>query len=142
MVGILGVVEGRQMAGNARRWCSGKNLVGVALIAGHRDMRAGELELGGRVVIELATLPLRGGVANRTILRKTGGPVIGVLGVVEGRQMAGDARRWCSGKDVVNVALLAAHRDMCAAELELGGRVVIELAALPLRGGVADGAIL
>ena len=105
-------------------------------------MRAGEWVLGGHVVVEPGVLPLPGGVADHTILWKAGGLVARILGVVEDRQVAGDTRRSRPGKDVVDMALLAAYGDVRAAELEFGGCVVIELGALPLYCVVTDGTFL
>ena len=138
VVGVLGAVVVGQVTGYARRCNAFESAIAVALCADRGKVRAGKRILGGRVVIELAAFPLRCGMADNAIPRESCSCVVGVLGVVEGCQVAGDTHRWCSGKDVVDVALIAGHGNVRAGELELGSRVVIELAALPLRGGVAN----
>jgi hypothetical protein len=53
----------------------------MAQLAGDGRVRAGQGELR-RIVIELSTEPLRGGMAQLAVLRKTGSDVIGTVGAL------------------------------------------------------------
>ena len=105
-------------------------------------MRTNKLELSSRIVIKLGTLPLNSVVAHRAILGKSRGRVAGILGVVVVGQVTGNAHGGRALETVILMALAAGHADVRSAEREFGGSVMIELAALPLRGVMTHCAIL
>lgn len=142
MVGIGRLVVGGQMAGGAVGRQAGKPIADVALLAGGRGMRSRQGELGGGIVVEFSAFPLRGRVAGRAILGKAGRHVIGILGVVECRQVATDAGGRRSPEEVVLMTLGASDCRVRSGERELGGGVMVELGSLPLRRGVAQRAVL
>ena len=88
MIWILRVVEIGQVARHAGRGQTSKDVILVAVGACDRPVGTHQRELRGRVVVELRTLPLHRRVAERTILRESGGHMIRILRVVEVRQMA------------------------------------------------------
>ena len=137
--GVIGLV-----ARIAIRRGSGENSSDVARVAGHAYVRAGQWER--RVVmIKGSVEPGRGRVANRAVLRKSGGHMIGnsihggsVVVIVDVATVAGG---WQSACVVVRVASGARHGGVGAGERERGG-VVVEGGVQPRRGGMAQRAIL
>ena len=107
----------------------------------HVDSRvlAGQRELGG-AVIELGSQPLRGGVAELTVLREAGRDVIGAGGGLVVLQMAGHAIGADVGVVAIRMALQARDGGMSSGERELR-QIVIECGSLPGCGVVAGGAI-
>jgi len=92
-------------------------------------------------MIELGSLPLRGGVADRAVFRKTRGHVAGIRGCLKGWTMTCNAL--CTGprKRVPGMALRAVDVDVGSGQRE-SGSAVIKLGSLPLCGGMANGAVL
>ncbi len=131
----------RQVAAIASGQRTGILAVDMALRALRVRVRPGqrELRLG---VIELRARPLRGRVADRAVLREARRGVIGIGGRVVIGQVAALAGGQRAGILAVDMALRALHRGVGSGQRELGGRIVIELRALPLRRRMAYGAIL
>ena len=103
MVGIRGFVEIRYVATGALSRCACK-LIDVALRALQRDVRPGQRELRGGIVIELRTRPSGCRMARRAILRESSRLVVGIRGLVEVRQVAARALRRQRFEVVVHVA--------------------------------------
>jgi hypothetical protein len=99
-------------------------------------MHSGQWEFRRGVVIEFATLPLRGGVAGLTRGGESRRPVVGVHRRIERRHVAPVAGLRRTGEYITNVALLAGHGGVLACEGELGRRVVVERTTRPLRSVV------
>lgn len=140
MIRIVGCLILRLMARIAVRGRAGIHIIDVAGGAGHGDMGARKRE-GGVVVVERSGAPCRCGVADITGLRVSARNVVGVGGVVEVRQVAGDAGCAQGGVLTVDVACGARQRDMRAGESP-AGRGVVENRAEPVGGGVTERAIL
>ena len=115
-------------------------VVDVALRALRGGMRAGEGEARRRMV-ERRAHPLGGVVAQRAVLREPRGFVRRRVGSVVIGEVAIDAGGAGEAVVVVDVALRALGRGMGAGEREARSGVV-EFSAHPLRGVVAQGAIL
>jgi hypothetical protein len=126
-----------EMAGGAVLRRAGEPVVDVALRASDGRVLTRQRELGGRFVIELRALPLRRRVARFTGSREPGRLVVRIRGAVVSSEVTRRTLRRQSRVLTVDVALLAGERRMLAGERELGGRVVVELRALPLRRGMA-----
>jgi hypothetical protein len=94
----------------ARRAC--KLIVYVTLRASCGDVRAGQCELGLRVVIELDARPLDRGVAERAVLREARRRMVRAGRLVEIGQMAGEALAGRARKFVVDVTLAAVRGDV------------------------------
>ena len=109
--------------------------VGVAERTSDRSVCASQRKLRGAVV-EGGSQPLRGVVAELTVLREAGRRVIRVVGSLIVLQVARITRGWQSGVLAARMALLACGRDVRAGQRKLGG-AVIESRSLPLSGGVA-----
>ena len=120
---------------------------GQFVIAAHVTQSAGSGRVGAGqrkarlAVVEGGAQPIRGGVAGITGRRETGRRVIGIgCGVVR-REMAVDASRTRQAEIVVDMALRALQAGVGTRECETGCRVV-KSSAQPIRGGVAETAIL
>ena len=120
---------------------------GQAKISAHVTQSAGSGRVGAGqrkarlAVVEGGAQPIRGGVAGITGRRETGRRVIGIgCGVVR-REMAVDASRTRQAEIVVDMALRALQAGVGTRECETGCRVV-KSSAQPIRGGVAETAIL
>lgn len=137
---VFGCLPVFQMTGNAFGSKSRINIINVATGARGGRMFPGERELG-RIVIELRALPLRGVVTQLAGLRKTRGYVVDTFRRLIILDVAGRTSRRQSRKLIVHMARRAGHRRVLARQRKLG-RIVIELCAQPLRGGVAGLAIL
>jgi len=141
VIGILGIVEIREVAGGT---CGRRALelaINVTLVADRGEVCTGERILGGGTVIELGTLPLARVVTHRAILWKSRGGVVGVLGVAVIGQVTGKTGARQAGVLVIDVALPAGYRQVCPIERKLSF-IVVKLPTLPLCGVVAVGAIL
>jgi len=112
----------------------------VALRAGHRHVRSGQREFRF-AVIELRPGPLRGGVADGAVLRESRCHVVRVGGLLIVGQVARTALRGQACVLARRVALGTRQRHMRSGQRELRF-AVIELRPGPLRGGVADSAVL
>jgi hypothetical protein len=108
----------------------------MTLLASDRRMLAGEWELC-LAVIERRARPLYGRVACVAGGGEARGLVIGIRRGVVIVDMASGAILRRAGEAIVGMALAAGDCRVLAGEHELGGRVVIELRALPLRRGMA-----
>jgi hypothetical protein len=109
----------------------------MALLACDRRMLTGEWELC-LVVVERRARPLGGGMAGIAGGGEARAFVIGIRRGVVVVDVAGGAVLRRAGEQVVDVALRADDGGVLARQREPGGRVVIELRALPLRRGVAS----
>lgn len=103
-------------------------------------MRAGQSETRGSV-IERRSGPVDGGVTLGAVLREPRRFMRRIVGAVPIVEVAIDAGRARQAVVVVDVAEIASQVGMGARQREAGGRV-IERCAGPIRGGVAQGAIL
>lgn len=103
----------------------------MAQRARHRSMRARQRERG-LAVVERRAFPLRGGVADGTVLGESRGDMIRIRSLFEIGEMAGSAIRGCSHKFVVGVALDALDPLVSAGQYERS-LAVIEAGAHPLR---------
>lgn len=137
MIGILGrpIVLYMAVLANCRR--TFVNIIDVTGRAGDGRVLARQWILGLRRMIELRALPLRRGVAQCAVLRESRRHVIRILGGLEVFQVAAFTSRRQAFEHVIYMARRAGYRSMFARKRKLGG-VVIELRALPLRGGVAQ----
>src|SRR5664279_3538377 len=86
-------------------------------------MSAGESE-AGLGVVENRAEPVGGGVAQRTILGKTSGNVIGVGGLVERGEMTPLALGRSIGELTVQMALRAGRGGVCASQRESDAGVI------------------
>ena len=111
-------------------------VVHVTLRALHGLVRTGKREAGGRMV-EAGARPVHGGMARRTILRETGGYMVGRGGLLEIRQVAAHAGRGNRGEVPVHVALRASHARVRPGQLK-AAQAVIESGVLPARRVVAS----
>jgi len=137
VIGILGAVEIRQVAGDATR---NRNLVVVVDVAGGagcRRVRARQRErsLG---VVKRRRSPGIDGMAILAGLREACAHVVGILGILEKRQVAGDACRTGQIVVVVGVAIGAGPRRIrVASGQEEPCQRVIELRIEPIVRRVA-----
>ncbi len=134
-----GRVEILQMTG---RTVGGKGrvlIVDVALGTGNIDVRAGQREVSGRVMVKLDPLPLSGVVANCAICREPGCPVIWAGGLIVGQLMATHTLGSGCRELSASMTLYTTQADMRAGQREVGGRVMVKLCPLPLSGVVASG---
>ena len=92
------------MAGRADLWCTCKNIIQMALLAGYLKMRAGQWERGLRM-IELGTLPTGGAVAFPTTLTELAR--MGVIFCMAGKTFLRRTR-----ESILHMALLAGHFEM------------------------------
>lgn len=132
VVGCLRIMEFVQVACGAFLAETRIALVQVALLAHDRRVLAGERKPRPRVVIELRTLPLHGGVAERAVAREARFDVVRIGSLLHIIAVAGEAVLFQAGEPVVNVALLASDRGVLAGEGELRRCPMIELRAIPL----------
>lgn len=132
MVGRFRCLIVLQVAPFTRRSRSLEDIVHVARSAVHGGVLAGQWELRRGRVIEFGSLPLRGRVTQRAVLREACRCVIRSRCFLEVRKMAPFTRHRRSAEHVVNVAGGANHRSVFSCELEPGRRV-IEFRSLPLR---------
>ena len=114
---------------------------GVALRAGRGGVFASERELG-LAVIEGGAQPVSGRVAQRTILREAGCDVIRIGGGLIFLEVAGITSGAESFVNSARMALHTSRRRVLAGEREGGLRGVVERSPSPIRGGVAELAIL
>ena len=140
VIRIVGLVEIREVAGNALRAQRGELAVCMALVARERSVRARELK-PELIMVEGRPLPTGRRMADAAILRETGSGVVRVVGFVEIGEVAGKALRAQRGELSVRVALIATECVVRPGEREFG-RVVVERCALPVRRRMADAAIL
>lgn len=129
VIGIVGSLIILQVAGVARRGQRRVLSARMTLLARGRGVRAGQGELSS-AVIEFRAQPLRGGMAELTSLRETGGDMIGTGGGLVVLQMAGNAIRTDVGVVAIGMTLKASDRAVCSGQRELG-QIVIEFCAVP-----------
>jgi len=103
VVRIGGVLELRKVTRDARRRQSSVLVVHVTSRAGNRCMSAGQREACGAVVKRGAG-PLRRVVAQRAVLRETGGYVIRIRGALILEQVTGGTRGAESGEPSIHMA--------------------------------------
>ena len=140
VAGVGCSVEAGEVAAFTGRGSSGIAPIHVTLGALGTGMRTAQGEAGLRMV-EGGTLPLCRRVTNGAVSGEAGGGVIGIRGSRVVRQVTTFTGSRSSLEDIVLVALTALGIGVGTGERELRCGGVIELCALPLRGGVADGAI-
>ena len=104
VVWVRGLVVVRQVTAHALGRSTGEFIVDMALRALHWDMRPGQRELRGGIVIEFRTRPGRRRMARRAILREFSGRMVGIRGLVEVRQVAARALSRQRFEVVVHVA--------------------------------------
>ena len=123
MVWVVGGLVLRLMARIAVGGRASVHIIDVAGSAGHGYMGAGK---GKRcvVVVERSGAPGRCGMADITGLRVTASDVVGVGGVVEVRQMAGDTSRGQGGILTIRMACGARQRKMRAGKSPTGLGVI------------------
>ena len=140
VVRVLGRLEVGQVARVAGRAEGGVLSVGMALSARGGGVFASQRKLGC-IVIELGAQPLRGRVAELAALRVTGRNMIragsGLIVLQMTRHAVGAQRRILP----VGVTLGTRRGGVLAGQRKLRG-AVIEGRAKPLRGGVAELAVL
>ena len=132
MVGILGTIVIRLVAGEALGGSTRKNIVDVTLTAFDVDVSAGQRERA-LAVVENGSEETGSGVTGRAIGRKAGRRVVGIRGGVVVRLMASDACRRRPRKPVVCMALVAGKRRMHSSQRK-AGRTVIECGSREARG--------
>lgn len=139
VIGIGGACKVRLVAGVAIRWRPCEDIVDVALIASHVNMRSGKRERCV-VVVEGSACPRGCGVAGLAGRRESCGSVRRILSPIPVGLMASVAvsRQCCVV--VVGVAGGACNRGMRAGKRERSV-VVIERRWAPGRGRMADRAI-
>jgi hypothetical protein len=115
------------------RWRAFENVIGVALCALHADVRAGQREIGFRVV-EGGRFPGSGAVTGTAIPAILS--LVGILGCVTGITI-----RRGTFENIVDVTLCALYAYMRAGQREIGFRVV-EGGRFPGSGPVTGSAIL
>ena len=93
------------------------------------------------VVVEACGAPGRRTVAYVALLRKSGGNVAGIVRALEIIQMAAYARRICDVVVRIDVTLAALQTRVSARQRPASG-CVIERCRIPVRGGMADLALL
>ncbi len=124
----LGVGERELMARNAGGRLPIVDAIRVALLAGRRQMGAGQLELRPGVVVDASAFPGRGRMASRAVVRKPSvGRLVGLLGI---GLVTGHAGGRPPVVGAIRVATLATRGLMGAGQPELRD-VVVERAALP-----------
>ena len=114
----------------------------MALQTSDSGVRAGQRECSLRRVIENGSRPVGRRVAERTILRESGGGVRRIIRSLIVLQMARIARHRKALIHAIRMALQAGHGRMRAGERESGLRRVVEDGSAPIRGRVAELAIL
>ena len=83
VIGVRGLLEIGQMAAHTIHGSAGEVIVCVTLAACRSHMGAGERKLGGSVVIELGSHPLRGRMASNASSGESGRRMIRVRGLLE-----------------------------------------------------------
>ena len=142
MIGIRSRLIFLQVTGAAS---GGKPLIDaarMALRATRGSVLAGQRERRLRGVVERGAAPVRGAMAELTILREAGGDMVGIVGALVVSQVAGIAR---GGQTLVNAARMALNascREMFSGQWERGLSGVIELGSAPIDRGMAEGTIL
>ena len=111
--------------------------IDVALRAGHVHVRAGERELGERVVVERGRVPRRSVVTALTGLGKARLHVRWIAGLVEVRQVAADAGGRSPGIFSADVASGAVQGGVRSSERKAGELEMVELGAHPVVHAVA-----
>ena len=136
-IGGAGVI--RSVAGIAVRGSRCEIAADMAAAARHRGVRSGQ---GERcvVVIESRRSPVGGAVAQRAILGKAAGHVIGIRGALEGAEVTRNASRGKPDEYSAGMAAAAAQSHVRAGQRKrsLG---VIKDRPQPVGGAVADGAV-
>lgn len=143
MVRVIGAFPIRLVTGDASRRQAGKDIVFVADVAPHAQVRARQSEfcLGG--MVKDSAVPAHGyRMAHRTVLGKSRGRMVGIGGVFPIRLMAGDAgcRQTCIHTALM--ARVAGDIRVRACQRELGRGVVVEWRIGPRCRAMADRAIL
>ena len=138
MIRIRSPVVGCQMACGTGSRRAGKSSRLVAEDALHARMSARQQESRG-VMVECRACPPHRRMANRAILRKSGGRMIRIGCAVEFRQVARHAGFGSAGIGAVGMALQARGGRMGSRQREPGCAVIVSR-ALPLSGIVALGA--
>ena len=123
VVGIVSPLEILQVAGDARRVEIGELAAHVATLALQCGVRAGEREPGGGV-IELGIGPRSRAVANGAVRGEACRRVVGIIGFLIIRHVAGRAGGRLQIEIVVHVALRARHGGVSAGQGEAGGGMV------------------
>lgn len=139
VVGIGSALIIPLVAGVAVRRRSRILAIDVAAGAGHGGMGAGERKTGA-VVIETGRNPRRRVVAYLALLRKPGGCVVRIVGVLEILEVTGHAQGTEIRKLSAHMAGLALQRGMRAGEWKTA-QSVVEGGVSPGNRAVADGAI-
>ena len=132
MIGILCIVEIFQMAGNAVGRQSLEDVVFVTIGTVYGSVCTHQLKLGRCIVIEFGALPLRGVMAKRTVLGKSGGRMIWIFRGCELTLMASRATGGHTPEYTVFMTIRADNRNMRTCQRKLGGITVIEGGSLPL----------
>lgn len=133
MVRIGGAVVVVQVTGHARGLKIGEVPIHVTGHTWERCVFTGERELRFGV-IEGGWTPAAGGMTDRTIGRKSGCFVVGIVGLVVVADMAGGAVRGRAGESAVDVACRASYGCVKTGERKLGEGPVIEMRVIPTRG--------
>lgn len=141
MIRVDGLVVISQVAAATRGRRAFKRSTHVALRAGSGGMFAGERKLCQCIVIEFGSQPRSAGVAGCTVMRESGGDVIGIGGAREIGRVAAEAIRGDALEFVSNVATRARKSLMRSNQRESGEPVVIEFRSQPCVHAVAVPAI-
>ncbi len=132
VVRIVRAVPVRQMARDACGRQSCVDVVFVAHIAGHRHMRPGQRKCSLSAVIENGPCPpRRHGMAQGTILGKSGRRVVGIVGAIPIRLMTGETGGRQACIHAVAVAGAARHVDVSSGQREFRRGIVIERRVRP-----------
>ena len=143
MVRVIRAVPIRQVAGDTGGRQPGIDIVFMACAATHTHVNAGQGERGlGAVVKDRSGPARRHGVAQRTVLRKSGSGVVRIGGAVPIRLMARDTGCGQAGIYPVFVACGACDTHVNASQREFGQGVVVECGTGPRRRAVTDRAVL
>ena len=136
VIGIRGALEGAEVTRNARRGKPDEYSAGMAAAAAQSHVRAGQRKRGLGVIKDRPQ-PVGGAVADGAVGREACRHVIGVGGLLEGRQVTARALRRRRRKHAARVALRALQRGMSTRQREFRHRGVVERGGQPGRGGMA-----
>ncbi|MBE0656468.1 MAG: hypothetical protein IH602_02195 [Bryobacteraceae bacterium] len=128
---IRGLPEVFQMAPFTGLRSSSKPARNVASVALHLCVRTGQWKFGEGGVIEHGSLPLGGGVTDRTVARETCLDMVGILSGVEVLGVATCALGGDAGVLAANMAGIAFETGMSAGQGEAGNGFMVELRPLP-----------
>lgn len=95
------------------------------------DVRAGQCELGRRIMAERRIGPGGRAVTDGAVLRKAGSAMGGIIRAVPIRLVTRDARGCHAGEDIALVTHAAGHARVGARQREFGGAVVVEIRVGP-----------